>query len=102
MKTAIVLGATGLTGSILLNKLLKDAEYKTVIIFTRRSVGFQNQKLEEHIIDLFELEKYTELFKADEVYCCIGSTKAKTPDEDIYKKVDYGIPVSAAKLCTEE
>ena len=99
MKTAIILGATGLTGGILLEKLLQDANYKTVTIFTRRSVGFQNPKLEEHIIDLFELEKYADLFKADEVYCCVGSTKAKTPNEEVYRKVDYGIPLSAAKLC---
>ena len=99
MKTAIILGATGLTGSILLKNLLQNANYKSVTVFNRRSVGFQNPKLEEHIIDLFELEKYSEIFKADEVYCCVGSTKAKTPDEEIYKKVDYGIPLSAAKLC---
>lgn len=99
MKTAIILGATGLTGGILLEKLLQDADYRKVIIFTRRSVGFKNPKLEEHIIDLFELESYAELFKADEVFCCVGSTKAKTPNEEVYKKVDYGIPFSTAKLC---
>lgn len=99
MKTAIILGATGLTGGILLKKLLQDNGYSKVIVFTRRSVGFQNAKLEEHIVDLFELEKYAELFKADEVFCCVGSTKAKTPNEEVYKKVDYGIPFSAAKLC---
>ncbi len=101
MKTAIVLGATGLTGSILLKKLLQDKSYQTVKVFTRRAVGFQDPKLEEHLVDLFELEKYAELFKADEVFCCIGSTKSKTPDDEIYRKVDYGIPLTAAKLCNK-
>lgn len=101
MKTAIILGATGLTGGMVLKKLLQDDDYNNVIIFSRRSVGVQHSKLKEHIVDLFELEKYAELFKADEVYCCVGSTKAKTPDEEIYKKVDYGIPLSAAKLCAK-
>lgn len=101
MKTAIVLGATGLTGRILLKKLLQDKSSQTVKIFTRRAVGFQDPKLEEHLVDLFELEKYAELFKADEVYCCIGSTKSKTPDDEIYRKVDYGIPLTAAKLCNK-
>jgi uncharacterized protein YbjT (DUF2867 family) len=31
-------------------------------------------------------------------FCCIGTTKAKTPDKETYKKIDYGIPVTAARL----
>lgn len=98
MKSAIVLGATGLTGGILLKKLLKDTRYSKVKVFSRSAVGFQNLKLEEHLIDLFELEKYSGEFKADEIYCCVGTTKKKTPDEAVYRKVDYGIPVTAANL----
>lgn len=98
MKTAIILGATGLTGSILLQKLLEDDKYETVKVFTRRSVGFKHQKLEEHILDLFELEKYEDAFTGDVVFCCIGTTKSKTPDNETYRKVDYGIPLNAAKL----
>ena len=101
MKTAIVLGATGLTGSILLDKLIADARYEKIKLFSRRTAGVENPKVEEHIIDLFELEKHRELFVADEVFCCVGSTQKKTPDRDIYRKVDYGIPVTAATLCKE-
>ncbi len=101
MKTAIILGATGLTGGYLLNILLKDPEYSKIILFSRSSVGFQHEKLEEHLVDLFELEKYKETFVADEVFCCIGTTKSKTPDNETYKKIDLGIPVTAAKLCRQ-
>lgn len=100
-KTAIILGATGLTGGILLNLLLKDERYGKIKLFSRSNVDKSNPKLEEHLIDLFELEKYKEHFQADEVFCCIGTTKAKTPDNETYKKVDYGIPFAAAKLCKE-
>lgn len=100
-KTAIILGATGLTGGILLNLLLKDARYETIKLFSRSSVGITNPKIEEHLIDLFELEKHKEHFQADEVFCCIGTTKSKTPHNENYKKVDYGIPFAAAKLCKE-
>jgi len=101
MKSAILLGATGLTGGYLLNILLKDANYNKVIVFTRSSLGFKHEKLEEHLVDLLELEKYKNDFHADEVYCCIGTTKSKTPDKETYKKIDFGIPVTAAKLCRE-
>jgi uncharacterized protein YbjT (DUF2867 family) len=45
------------------------------------------------------LDTFKKDFHADEVYCCIGTTKAKTPDPELYKKIDFGIPVSAAELC---
>lgn len=101
MKTAIVLGATGLTGGILLKYLLKDERYDRIKVFGRRHMGMTHPKLEEHVLDLFELEKEKENFKADEVYCCVGTTKAKTPDLEVYRKVDYGIPVAAAKLAKQ-
>lgn len=98
MKTAIVLGATGLTGGLLLNRLQKDEGYSTIKLFSRSSIGYTHPKIEEHLIDLFELEKYEVQFSGDVVFCCIGTTKAKTPDEETYRKIDYGIPVTAARL----
>ena len=98
MKTAIILGATGLTGGILLKKLLRHQDYSEVKVFTRRAVGLEHPKMKEYVGDLFELEGFSEEFKADELFCCVGSTKAKTPDNDVYRKVDYGIPVTAAEL----
>ena len=99
MKTAIILGATGLTGSILLQKLLEDPRYDKIKLFSRSSAGIEHPKVEEYLVDLFELEKYADKFTGDEVHCCVGSTQKKTPDEEVYKKVDYGIPVTAAELC---
>ncbi|MCG2419974.1 NAD(P)H-binding protein [Aequorivita sp. F47161] len=101
MKSAIILGATGLTGSILLEKLLTDASFEKIKLFSRSSVENNSPKIEEHLIDMFQLEAHSEAFKADVVFCCIGTTKAKTPDKEIYKKIDYGIPVAAAKLAKQ-
>lgn len=98
-KKAIILGATGLTGSHLLKLLLDKQEYETVIVFGRRSVGFEHPKMLEHLTDLLALEEQHLHFHADEVYCCIGTTKAKTPDKETYKKIDLGIPLKAAQLC---
>src|SRR5690606_39983605 len=98
-KTAIILGATGLTGNILLQTLLEDDRYGLIVLFSRNTIGSNNPKVKEYLIDLFELHRYEQEFKADEVFCCIGTTKAKTPDKQTYKSIDYGIPVSAARLC---
>lgn len=100
-KTAIVLGATGLTGKLLLNRLIEDGTYERIKIFNRRTSGLKHPKLREYLVDLLLLENIKVDFKADEVFCCIGTTAGKTKDRFIYKKIDYGIPVAAAKLCVE-
>lgn len=100
-KTAILLGATGLTGSILLEKLIVDKEYSKIKLFSRNSVVQKSEKIEEFIVDLLALEDESEDFIADEVFCCIGTTAAKTKDKKLYKAIDYGIPVTAAKIAKQ-
>lgn len=98
MKTAIILGATGLTGNLLLSQLIDDERYGQIKIFVRHTTGLKHPKITEYLMDVLKLEQYSAEFTADEVYCCIGTTKAKTPDETLYRAIDYGIPVQAAKL----
>ena len=100
-KKAIIIGATGLTGGFLLNRLLQDDRYESILLFSRNSCNLKDDKIEEHLIDLFAIENYKEAFVADEVFCCIGTTKSKTPDEEMYLSIDYGIPVSLAKMCAK-
>lgn len=100
-KSAILLGASGGVGSELLKLLLADDRYEKVKLFSRSKSDINHAKIEDHVVDLFELEKYKDVFTADEVYCCIGTTKAKTPDKETYKKIDFGIPATAAKLAKE-
>ena len=97
-QTAILLGATGLVGSKLLDNLLNDDAYSTVKVFTRRDIGVTHAKLEQIKLNLFNLENFESQFTGDVVFCCIGTTKAKTPDKTEYKKIDCGIPLDAAKL----
>lgn len=98
MKTAIILGATGLTGGCLLRQLLDDDRYERIKLFSRSEVGFTHPKIEEHLVDLMELQSGIPNFTGDEIYFCIGTTKAKTKNKNLYRKIDLGIPVTAAKL----
>jgi uncharacterized protein YbjT (DUF2867 family) len=97
-KTAIILGASGLTGSNLLQKLIKDNRYDRIKLFSRSKIDGLPNKVEQFIGDLLKLEQFKSEFTADEVYCCIGTTAKKTPDKTLYKIIDYGIPVAAAEL----
>ena len=100
-KTAIILGASGLTGSILLQKLVIDNRYDSIKLFSRSKIEGLPKKVTQFVGDLLKLEHYKADFTADEVYCSIGTTAIKTPNKAIYKQIDYGIPVAAAKLSKE-
>ena len=100
-RTAIILGATGLTGRLLLNKLIADASFSSIKLFSRKASGNTSPKVEEFIGDMLQLEHFKTEFTADEVFCCIGTTSAKTKDRTVYKAIDYGIPQKAAKLARE-
>lgn len=97
-KTAIILGATGLTGGYLLAELLADDRYEKIILFSRRSKGIDSPKIQEYLIDFTHLAQYKEQFVANDVFCCVGTTQRKTPDKEVYKAIDFHIPVKAAQL----
>jgi len=100
-KTAIILGATGLTGTILLQKLIEDNRYGSIKLFSRSKMEGLPKKVTQFIGDLLKLEQFKADFRADEVFCCIGTTAKKTPNKVLYKQIDYGIPLTAAKLSKE-
>lgn len=105
MRTAIILGATGLTGQKCLNLLLEDPDYEKVMYFGRREIKVNgeelvNAKLEQHIVDLDKMEKFSEHVVADDVFCCLGTTRKKAGSKSAFRKVDLEYPVSFAKIAS--
>lgn len=94
-KSALLLGATGLTGGHLLNLLLESEDYHTVYIYSRRPIGVQNPKLKEIIIDF---DSYEGAVEADNVFCCLGTTIKVAKTKEAFKKVDLDYPVKIAQL----
>ena len=99
--TATLIGATGLIGNYLLEELLKDDFYHTVRILIRRPLEFNHPKLEKKLVDFTDPESFRlALEGSDVVFCAIGTTQKKVNgDKAAYRKVDYDIPVNAARFC---
>ena len=99
-QTAIVIGATGLIGHIIVEKLLNDASFKKVRILVRSATELTHSKLEEEIVDFNDLEDYRSKFGLGEViFCCVGTTQKKVAgDKQAYRKVDVDIPVNGAAI----
>lgn len=102
LKTAIVLGATGLTGGLLTQLLLRDPSFSKVKLFTRRKTSFKHPKIQEIICDLLDINTFKNTFDGDVVFCCVGTTKAQTPDKKKYHDIDYGIPIQTARLALQK
>lgn len=96
--SALILGASGLTGGLVVQHLLNDERYTKLTILGRASCGITHPKLNEIIGDLRQIDQFASHFTVDHVFCCIGTTKKKTPDPTIYHSIDVGIPVSAARI----
>ena len=95
MKTALLLGASGLTGSLLLQQLLQDDYYKKVIVYARKSLNIQHQKLQEMIIDFDTIDTAVE---ANDIFCCLGTTIKKAGSKTAFEKVDFDYPLKIAQL----
>jgi uncharacterized protein YbjT (DUF2867 family) len=102
-QTAVVLGATGLIGSHLLEQLLADDFFSTVRILVRKPISVQHPKLQTVITDFSNYEQYQKnLGKGDCIFCCIGTTNANVKgDKAEYRKIDFDIPVNAARFGKE-
>ncbi|WP_375581143.1 NAD-dependent epimerase/dehydratase family protein [Marivirga tractuosa] len=101
-KTALIAGATGLVGGHLLDLLLEDENYTEVKVLSRRSLGGNDGKLKEIIIENFDnLEKETSLLGADDYFCCLGTTIRKAGSKAAFKKVDFEYPASLAAIARE-
>lgn len=92
MKTAIIIGSTGLIGSHLLNLILNSNDYLNVITFVKRDAGIKHKKLTQHIIDFDKPETYKELVVGDDLFCTIGTTIKKAGNKEAFRKVDFEYP----------
>lgn len=98
--TATVIGATGLIGSLVLEELLKDDHFKTVRALVRRDLQLNHPKLQQSIVNFNDINDLTEKFgEGDVIFCCIGTTQKKVKGDLIaYAKIDFDIPVNAARI----
>ena len=99
-QTAVIIGATGLIGSLLLEKLLNDDAFDKIRVLVRRPFAKQHPKLEVEVVDFSNLEDYAaKLGKGDCIFCAIGTTKKKMKGDKVaYRKIDYDIAVNAAQF----
>ena len=103
VKTATVIGATGLIGGHIVDLLESRLDVQTIRVLVRRPVKFPNPKVETKLTDFADPESFKMgIDGSDVVFCAVGTTQNKVKGNlDAYRKVDYDIPVNAARFCAE-
>lgn len=95
---AVIAGANGLVGRLLLKQLLKQQDYAEVLVLVRKKLPIQDQKLTQLVVDFDHLGDYQNRINGHALFCCLGTTKSKTPDPNIYRKIDYEFSLELAKI----
>lgn len=103
VKTATVIGATGLIGSHLVELLQKELTVESIRLLVRRPVQFTQSKVEIKLVAFSDPESFKlAIDGSDAVFCAVGTTQKKVKGNmGAYRKVDYDIPVNAARFCSE-
>lgn len=98
-KTALLLGATGLVGRHLLEQLLDDARYETVVALTRRPLDLQHPKLRQEIIDFDHPDPAK--IKGDDLFCALGTTLRKAGSKEAQYRIDCTYPSEIGRIGRE-
>jgi len=97
MKSAIVIGSSGLVGGYLISTLAKSTSFEKVIALVRRPYFEHYENVEEVVLDFNKKNPFGSLKKANHVFCCLGSTIRKAGSKKEFRFVDFDLPVLFAK-----
>lgn len=97
----MVLGATGLTGNLVLEQLLAKPEVTSVVVPVRRLLTLVDPKLQQQVINFDDLAAHGQLFEVDVLVCCLGTTIRKAGSRKAFRKVDHDYALTAARLARD-
>jgi uncharacterized protein YbjT (DUF2867 family) len=100
-KKVVIIGATGLIGNALLHDLIQETKVSEIRIFVRRKLDGLPEKVKQIITDFSDFSSLKDQVHGDVIYCCVGTTRKKTPDLNDYRNIDFGINIGMAKLAKE-
>lgn len=98
---ALIIGATGATGKDLVQFLLNDNYFEKVIVFVRKPLPFQHEKLTSHIVNFDKPENWKEFVKGDVAYSCLGTTLKDAGSKPAQRIVDFDYQYQFAKMAKQ-
>lgn len=87
-RIALVAGASGLVGGLLVDALLEAPDYTRVFALTRRPLGREHPKLANRIVVFQRMAEQIKGLAAQDAFCCLGTTRAEAGSDDAVRDVD--------------
>lgn len=101
MRSALLLGATGLVGGHCLDLLLADSAITRVVTLGRRPSGRSHAKLDERVGSMDRMADHADAFAVSDVFCCVGTTIRVAGSREAFRRVDHDIAARAAEMASE-
>jgi uncharacterized protein YbjT (DUF2867 family) len=98
---AIVIGATGLVGSLILKEIFNDDAFTEVRIFVRTPTGIVNPKLQEIVSPMKDIDSLRSEIKGDVIFNAMGTTIKKAGSQVEQQRIDRDLPISFARIAAE-
>lgn len=93
----LLVGATGLVGSHVLQQALADERVTQIVAPSRRALP-EHPKLLAPQVDYEQLPEDADWWQADAVICTLGTTMKKAGSKEAFRRVDHDYPLMVAKL----
>jgi uncharacterized protein YbjT (DUF2867 family) len=97
---AIVIGATGLIGNLILKELLDDMDFSEVRIFVRKPTGIINPKLKEFIDPMKDIASLSSEIRGDVIFNALGTTIKQAGSKEEQQRIDRDLPISFARFAS--
>lgn len=97
MKKILLIGATGLVGTHVLQRLIASEDVANIVAPCRRPLA-SHGKLHAPVVDFDALPTDAAWWNVDAVISAIGTTIAKAGSREAFRKVDLDLPLTVARL----
>lgn len=97
---AIIIGATGLVGNLILKEVLRDNDFSEVRIFVRKTTGISNPKLKEIVSSMKDIDALSPEVQGDILFNAIGTTIKQAGSKEEQQRIDRDLPISFARLAS--
>ena len=99
--TAVIVGATGVVGRVIVNEILSGEYYDRIYILGRNSITKlpDDSRLEKIIIDFENIDFDMNILEDVDVFSSLGTTIKIAGSKENQRKIDVDYTVNFAKLC---
>jgi uncharacterized protein YbjT (DUF2867 family) len=97
-KVALLAGASGLVGGLLLDALLDAEDFSRVLAITRRPLAREHPRLANRTVQFDRLAAQLTGLTCHTAFCCLGTTIRAAGSQEAFRRVDFDYVLAFARI----